>query len=222
MSNISLYWTYELRYGVHMAVGLREQHKQKTRAAISAAATMLFIERGFDQVTISQVAEAAGVAKMTVTNYFPRKENLVFDQADEVIGRLARTIARRAEGESYLAAVHRDYLAELDREDGTSGITAPGFPALIRSSPALAARGTEIDYARERALGDAIAAAEGTDSPELRLVAAQLAAAHRVLYAEAARRSLAGESRPGIRKALAQAAERVFALLEPSIGARGA
>ena len=94
-----------------MTSGLREQHKQQTRAAISAAATRLFIERGFDQVTITHVAEAAGVAKMTVTNYFPRKEDLVFDQADAVIGQLARTIGSRAAGESYLAAVRRAYLA---------------------------------------------------------------------------------------------------------------
>jgi AcrR family transcriptional regulator len=204
-----------------MTVGLREQHKQRTRAAISAAATRLFAERGFDQVTIAQVAETAGVAKMTVANYFPRKEDLVFDQADAVISQLARTITSRTDGESYLAAVRRDYLAELDRADGTTGITSAGFAAMIQRSPALAARGAEIAYQREHALGDAIAAAEGTDSPELRLVAAQLAAAHRVLYAEAARRSLAGEPRASIRAALGQAAQRVFDLLEPSIGSYG-
>jgi AcrR family transcriptional regulator len=204
-----------------MTVGLREQHKQRTRAAISAAATRLFAERGFDQVTIAQVAETAGVAKMTVANYFPRKEDLVFDQADAVISQLARTITSRTDGESYLAAVRRDYLAELDRADGTTGITSAGFAAMIQRSPALAAREAEIAYEREHALGDAIAAAEGTDSPELRLVAAQLAAAHRVLYAEAARRSLAGEPRASIRAALGQAAQRVFDLLEPSIGSYG-
>jgi AcrR family transcriptional regulator len=204
-----------------MTVGLREQHKQRTRAAISATATRLFAERGFDQVTIAQVAETAGVAKMTVANYFPRKEDLVFDQADAVISQLARTITSRTDGESYLAAIRRDYLAELDRADGTTGITSAGFAAMIQRSPALAARGAEIAYQREHALGDAIAAAEGTDSPELRLVAAQLAAAHRVLYAEAARRSLAGEPRASIRAALGQAAQRVFDLLEPSIGSYG-
>jgi len=205
-----------------MTVGLREQHKQRTRAAISAAATKLFAERGFDQVTITHVAEAAGVAKMTVTNYFPRKEDLVFDQADAAISQLARAIASRPDGESYLAAVRRDYLVELARENGTTGATSAAFAAMLQNTPALATRGAEIAYAREQVLGDAIAAEQGTDSPELRLVAAQLGAAHRVLYAEAARRSLAGEPRPLIRGALSQAAERVFGLLEPSIGTYGA
>ena len=64
-----------------MTSGLRERRKQETRQAISDIATRLFVAHGFDEVTISQVADAAGVAKMTVTNYFPRKEDLVFDRA---------------------------------------------------------------------------------------------------------------------------------------------
>jgi AcrR family transcriptional regulator len=60
-----------------MTPGLRERKKQETRQAISDIATVMFVQRGFDAVTISQVAEAAGVSKMTVTNYFPRKEDLV-------------------------------------------------------------------------------------------------------------------------------------------------
>jgi len=56
-----------------MAPGLRERRKQETRQAISDIATRMFVTRGFDDVTIAQVADAAGVAKMTVTNYFPRK-----------------------------------------------------------------------------------------------------------------------------------------------------
>jgi AcrR family transcriptional regulator len=59
-----------------VASGLRERRKQETRQAISDIATRLFVAHGFDEVTISQVADAAGVAKMTVTNYFPRKEDL--------------------------------------------------------------------------------------------------------------------------------------------------
>ena len=67
---------------------------------------------------------------MTVTNCFPRKEDLVFDQADAVIGQLARTIGSRAASESYLAAVRRAYLAERARADGTTGITSAGFAAI--------------------------------------------------------------------------------------------
>ena len=50
----------------------------------------MFARHGFEAVTIAQVAEAAGVAKMTVTNYFPRKEDLVYDRYEEIVRGLAR------------------------------------------------------------------------------------------------------------------------------------
>lgn len=54
--------------------GLRARKKLQTRENISHQATMLFLERGFDKVTIADVAAAAQVAKMTVTNYFPARK----------------------------------------------------------------------------------------------------------------------------------------------------
>src|ERR1700722_16118874 len=107
-----------------MATGLRERRKQEARQAISAAAMGLFEAHGFDAVTISQVADAAGVSKMTVTNYFQRKEDLVFDRAEAIIGSLAGAAAARAPGESLLAAVRRDYAGRMD----TGGVP-PGRPA---------------------------------------------------------------------------------------------
>src|SRR5438105_3818967 len=168
-----------------MATGLRERRKQETRQAISDIATRMFVERGFDEVTISQVADAAGVAKMTVTNYFPRKEDLVFDRAEAVIGHLARVVETRAPGESMLAAVRRDYAEAVARADVTLGLSSVGFAGMIANSPVLSSRLMEMLYQRERALGDAIAAETGTDTPQQRLVAALLASVHRVLYAEA-------------------------------------
>ena len=82
-----------------MTTGLRERRKQEAREAISGVAMAMFEARGFDEVTISQVAEAAGVSKMTVTNYFPRKEDLVFDRAEVIIRGLADAVAARAPGD---------------------------------------------------------------------------------------------------------------------------
>jgi AcrR family transcriptional regulator len=61
---------------------------QERRLRISDAATTLFIENGFDRVSIADIAEAAGVSKMTVTNHFPLKEDLVFDQFDDELDEL--------------------------------------------------------------------------------------------------------------------------------------
>jgi len=204
-----------------MAPGLRERRKQETRQAISDIATVMFADRGFDEVTIAQVADAAGVAKMTVTNYFPRKEDLVFDRAEAVERHLADVITARAPGESILAAIRRDYAEAVARADVTLGLSSPAFARMIRSSPMLASRVREMLDQRERALGDAIAAETGTDNPEQRLVAALLASVHRVLAAEASERSLVGQSRGEICAVLADAATRAFDLLEPSLGGYG-
>jgi AcrR family transcriptional regulator len=201
-----------------MALGLRERKKLETRQAISDIATDMFARRGFDAVTISQVAQAAGVAKMTVTNYFPRKEDLVFDRAEGIVASLADTVASRAVGESLLAAIRRDYAAAVARGDVTLGVSSPEFASMVMSSPVLTSRGLEMLNQREAALGDAIAAETGVDDPQQRVVAAHLAAVHRVLYAEGSRRSLTGQPREEIFAVLSAAAERAFDLLEPSLG----
>jgi AcrR family transcriptional regulator len=201
-----------------MTTGLRERRKLQTRQAISDVATEMFVARGFDEVTIAQVADAAGVAKMTVTNYFPRKEDLVFDRADGIVRSLADVFVARAPGESLLAAIRRDYEARTARADVTLGLASAAFARMVENSPVLAGRGLEMLYQRERALGDAIAAETGTDGPQQRLAAALVSSAHRVLYEEGVRRSLAGQSRDEICAALAGAAARAFDLLEPSLG----
>ena len=204
-----------------MASGLRERRKRETRQAISDTATQMFVKQGFDEVTIAQVADAAGVAKMTVTNYFPRKEDLVFDRAEAVERHLADVVAARAPGESMLAAIRRDYTEAVARADVTLGLSSPGFAGMILSSPVLVGRAREMLDRRERALGDAIAAETGTDNPQQRLVAALLASVHRVLAPEATQRSLAGQPREKICTVLADAATRAFDLLEPSLGSYG-
>jgi AcrR family transcriptional regulator len=204
-----------------MAPGLRERRKQETRQAISDVATVMFVERGFDEVTIAQVAEAAAVAKMTVTNYFPRKEDLVFDRAEAIERHLADVISARAAGESMLAAIRRDYAEAVARADVALGLSSPGFARMVLSSPVLISRVREIVDRRERALGDAIAAETGTDTPQQRLAAALLSSVHRVLAAEASERSLAGQPREEICAVLADASTRAFDLLEPSLGSYG-
>ena len=221
MSRLILYPTYIQAKVLVMALGLRERRKQETRQAISDIATALFVEHGFDAVTIAQIAQAAGVAKMTVTNYFPRKEDLVFDRAEAVVRQLADVISARTPGESMLAAIRRDYADAVARADVTLGLSTPAFAQMILSSPVLLGRALEMLDQRERALGDAMAAETGTDNPQQRLVAALLASVHRVLSAEASERSLAGQPREEICAMLARAATRAFDLLEPSLGSYG-
>jgi AcrR family transcriptional regulator len=204
-----------------MATGLRERRKQQVRQAISNAAMELFAAHGFDKVTIAQIAEAAEVSKMTVTNYFPRKEDLVFDQAEVTIRSLADAVAARASGESLLDAIRRDYTDRIAAGDVILGPPTASFARIIHDSQVLTNRGREITDLREQCLGDAIAAETGVDDTSQRLVAAQLASVHRVLFGEGIRRILADQPPQEIRQTLAEAANQAFDLLEPSLGDYG-
>jgi AcrR family transcriptional regulator len=204
-----------------MSTGLRERRKQQARRAISGVAMALFEANGFDAVTIAQIADAAGVSKMTVTNYFPRKEDLVFDRAETVIRGVADAVAARASGESLLAAIRRDYAERIAAGDETLGPPTAAFARMVENSHVLAGRWREITHLCERALGDAIAAESGVDDPQQRIVASQLASVHRVLFADSVRRVLAGQPRDEIAHLLATAARRAFDLLEPSLGDYG-
>lgn len=201
--------------------GLRERRKQQTRQSISAVAMAMFAERGFDRVTISEVAETAGVSKMTVTNYFGRKEDLVFDRAEEIITSLADAIAGRSYGESLLAAIRRDYDERLAAGDVTLGPPTENFARMVEGSHVLTSRWLELADLREKALAAVFAAETGIDDPQQRIVAAQLASVHRVLFQESTRRLLAGQTPDEIRPALAAAARRAFDLLVPSLGNYG-
>lgn len=85
--------------------GLRERKRRHTRAAIAHAAMQLFAARGFDQVSVAEIAAAAGVAEKTVYNYFPAKAEMFFDEASDVLAELLAAVRYRAAGQSALAAV---------------------------------------------------------------------------------------------------------------------
>ncbi|MFC4056442.1 TetR/AcrR family transcriptional regulator [Actinomadura syzygii] len=200
-------------------MGLREMKKQQTRQNISNQATRLFLRHGFDRVTIADVAAAAQVAKMTVTNYFPRKEDLALDLRDAFVGRLALTVAERPAGEPALAALRREFQRAVDRRDPVIGFSGRDFARMLVQSPALVARLREFHEEREAALAAVLAeeTGAGPDDPLPRLVAAQLGGVHRVLFQETLRRTLDGESDDEIAAALTASARTAFDLLEPSL-----
>ena len=84
-------------YSVALLTGLRERKKRQTRQAIAETAMRLFAERGFEAVTVNEIAEAAGVAKATLFTYFPTKESLVLD-AGGLDDDVAKAVAGAAAG----------------------------------------------------------------------------------------------------------------------------
>jgi AcrR family transcriptional regulator len=165
--------------------GRRERKKQLTRQAISDVATALFLQRGFDAVTIAEIAAAADVAVQTVFNHFRSKEDLFFDDQAWVTGPTeAIRAAPDAPVRQVLEAYHRAGLEKL-RDRGHLP-TAAQFNRTIEASPALRARraqlADEMQDALVRELGD------GSASWRSRLLAAQFHAVQKVLGAELVRR----------------------------------
>jgi AcrR family transcriptional regulator len=91
--------------------GLRERKKQKTRETIIDTAFELFAERGYEQTTIAEIADAAVVSPRTVFAYFPSKEEILFSDVPEVHERFRRALEERAHGVTALDAL-RDIIAE--------------------------------------------------------------------------------------------------------------
>ena len=176
------------------AVGsFRERKKAETRARIAAVATMLFLERGFDQVTVAEVAEAAGCSAMTVFNYFPRKEDLFLDRIPEIVAMFEQAALRRGPGVTAVSAVHAMLVEQLQAGHPLVALRddLAHFWRVVLDSPSLRARAREGVEEVERALADAVAA--GGDDPHPRLTAALVVAAYRAVYVTAAGRMLAGE-----------------------------
>ncbi|MFJ7085930.1 TetR/AcrR family transcriptional regulator [Streptomyces griseus] len=94
-------------------VGRRERKKTATRTAILEVATTLFLERGFDAVTVREIADEADVTPKTVFAHFPRKEALVFSTEGEQQDRLVAAVRDRAPGTTVSEALKAHFLAEI-------------------------------------------------------------------------------------------------------------
>jgi AcrR family transcriptional regulator len=90
--------------------GLRERKRRKTRATIIEVALELFVERGYEETTIAEIADAAEVSPRTIFAYFPSKADILFYDMPEILERLAQVLRDRPEGATALDAL-RDFIA---------------------------------------------------------------------------------------------------------------
>ncbi|NEC90997.1 TetR family transcriptional regulator [Streptomyces sp. SID12501] len=206
-------------------LGLRERKKQQTYRHVSDIAIGLFLAKGFDAVSVAEVAAAAGISKPTLFRYFPAKEDLVLhrfaDHEDEA-ARVVRAAGTGAEA-SPLDALRRHFLDGLSREDPVTGLNGSpavlAFHRLLYGTASLVARAYEYQQRSEAvlavALGDTLAA---------RLAAGQIIAVQRILAQENWRRIAAGETVEVVREDAVAAAEGAFGQLEaglPWLGSAG-
>ncbi|MGW0736695.1 TetR/AcrR family transcriptional regulator [Streptomyces sp. NPDC002851] len=204
--------------------GLRERKKQRMYAAISDAAIALFLEKGFDKVSVAEVAAAAEISKPTLFRYFPAKEDLALHRFADHEDEAARIVSARAADESALDALEAHFLSALDRDDPVTGLNddpeALAFQRLLYGTPSLLARLHTYQRRSEQALAKALADVLG-DGVEARLAAGQIVAVQRILAEDNARRIAAGETADALRAEAKAAARSAFAQLRSGLGEFG-
>jgi AcrR family transcriptional regulator len=139
----------------------RERKKAATRTALTDAALRLFLERGYDNVTVREVADAADVAATTLLKYFPSKASLVFDKDTDLEAALVAAVVDRGDGVSILWALWAHARARVN------AMAAPGrdeFIELVRTTPALSEYAHKMWTRHQDALARAIAGE--LDAPE--------------------------------------------------------
>src|SRR5204863_9178479 len=132
---------------MNQELGLRERKKHPTRELIADTARRLFVERGFEHVTVAEVARVAEVSEATVFNYFPTKDDLLYWRLESFEQELLDTVRERAPGESFLAAFGRFVLQPrglLAAPDPETTEFLAGLTRTITESPALLARERQV------------------------------------------------------------------------------
>jgi AcrR family transcriptional regulator len=195
--------------------GLRDRKKARTRQLIADSAARLFAERGYEQVTVSEIARAAEVAEQTLYNYFPTKEQLVTDREQQIEQRLTDLIRSRPAGISPAAAI-RDFVLQTvsSIRDAPPENARGNLGYLAANSPAVNRLLLELIDRQATALTAAISET-GSIPPELaRLQGIALAGVFHILIGETGRRTRDGQPPGDVADALYPQMENVLAELD--------
>ena len=205
-----------------MATGLRERKKEQTRQLIAETARRLFAERGFDRVSVAQIAREADVSQQTVFNYFPTKEDLVYWRLESFEQELLSTISEREPGEPVLAAFSR-FLRQprglLGKHDPEARERLAALTTMIMDSPALLAREQQIMAGYTDSLAALIADEQGAAPEDIEpwVAANAMMGVHRALVRHARRRVVEGMRHPKLAAEVRARAEEALALLDAGL-----
>ena len=168
----------------------------QTRAKIAEVAARMFLERGFDGVTVAEVAREAGVSSVTVFKHFPRKEDLFLDRAADAAELLRAAVRDRAPGVDVLTALRATTLRLVDDRHPLSGVNDRSTPFFrtVAASPTLIARAREIAADLQQTLAEELAR-DPSFTGDATLLAAFFIAGYAAVLVETARRLIAGDPR---------------------------
>jgi AcrR family transcriptional regulator len=204
--------------------GLRERKKQRTRELIADTALELFLARGFDAVTIADIAQQADVDAKTIYNYFPSKPDLFYQRLEELKDSLLAAVRDRAAGESVLTAFSHFLLARqgfLGDERATARLRA--VSEMIVGSPTLLAHEEQIYASFTAALAELLAAETRARPGDVQpsVVAHTLIGLHRSLVAYVRAGTLAGTPNAILARGVRAQAKKAIATLEHGLGGYG-
>ena len=207
-------------------MALRERKKERTRQLIADTARRLFAERGFEAVSVAEVARAADVSEATVFNYFATKEDLFYSGLEAFEEELLATIRRREPGTSVLDAFARFVLEPrglMAAKDPEAFERLAQFTRVIEESPALLARERAIFAGYTDSLAALLAEETGAKpgAVEPWVVANALMGVHRALVAYSRRQIVAGARNPRLIRDVRAQGRRALAALESGLGDYG-
>jgi AcrR family transcriptional regulator len=206
-------------------MGLRELKKEQTRQLIAGTAWRLFADRGFDKVTVAEIAREAQVAEATVFNYFPSKEDLFYSRFEAFSARLADAVRDREPGEPALAAFRRalleegGLLAQAEAGDREALARLRTVNRVIAESPALLAREQQAMARSAADLAALLAAETGAPRDDLRpqVVANALLGLQRAVIDYVRGRVSSGDDLGGLAADVRKLTAEAFALLEQGL-----
>ncbi len=156
--------------------GLRARNLARNQAEVAAVALRLFTERGFDEVTVDDIAAAAGISRRTFFRYFDAKEDAALPHEEETLAQLRALLAERPADEPVLVTIRRATVTLLTEMVSADREIAVARLRLVHDTPAVHARSLELRTYWETAVRDVIAEHLGVE-PATSLVATVTAAA---------------------------------------------
>lgn len=186
---------------------------RQTKERIAACASRLFAERGFEDVTVTEIGRAAGVSSVTVFKYFPKKEDLFFDRADEISEMFLAAVHGLSRSSDVLAALKTLTIELLDRRHPLSGVDerSIGFFRTVSRSPVLTAKARQIAADIQQRLARELD--ESGFEGDAALTSAFFIAGYAQILSETATGLIAGLAREPLQERHRARVERLFRLL---------
>ncbi|MGC2167727.1 MAG: TetR family transcriptional regulator [Acidimicrobiales bacterium] len=210
--------------------GLRERKKAIMRELISNTATLMFLERGFDEVKVSEIAAACEVSEKTIYNYFPTKESLVLDREEESALELRKALGPDGEFaspvEAMVGVLRRElenFVTYLSTTDMASFPQIADFNDLIDSTPSLKAARADMIERLAQIAAESMAERAGVDpsDPEPQIAADALTSLWRIFYRAIVKYSVEDLSMDALRESVMGDVERAARLLDTGLWSFG-